>query len=147
MQGDIYAVVRMDGGVSIMTIVQDVIEMEEGSIAIDIADEISKLEASGIAVVNYFKIEERDIPQDRYFRGAWEFDQGLSVNMDKARDIQMGHIRAARNEKLAALDIEQLKGNDVAAEKQTLRDIPETFDLTGAETPEALKELWPEELV
>lgn len=70
----------------------------------------------------------------------------VKVNMNKARDIHMGRIRGARDIKLAKLDIEQLKGEDVAEEKQTLRDLPNTFDLTSASTPEELKALWPNKL-
>jgi hypothetical protein len=66
--------------------------------------------------------------------------------MEKARAIHLGRIRSARNRELARLDIEQLKGIDVAAEKQRLRDLPATFDLAAATTPEELKSLWPDEL-
>jgi len=35
----------------------------------------------------------------------------------------------------------------VATKKQTLRDIPATFDITtGVDTPEKLKAKWPDEL-
>jgi len=37
------------------------------------------------------------------------------------------------------LDVETLKGNDVQAAKQVLRDIPKNFSLDGATTPEELK--------
>lgn len=83
---------------------------------------------------------------DRYFRNAWAWTGAVSIDMPKARDIHMGRIRAARDAELAKLDIEQLKGNDVTAEKQRLRDIPQTFDLTAAATPDELKALWPEGL-
>lgn len=73
-------------------------------------------------------------------------DGAVSVDMEKARLLHMDTIRALRNEKLVELDIETLKGNDVQAEKQVLRDIPQTFDLTIASTPEELIELIPEEL-
>jgi hypothetical protein len=58
----------------------------------------------------------------------------------------MDNIRSKRDEKLKELDIEQLKGVDVSAQKQVLRDIPQTFDLTGAATPDELKTLWPPEV-
>jgi len=58
----------------------------------------------------------------------------------------MDKIRFFRDKELAVQDIEQLKGNDVAVLKQTLRDIPSTFDLSGATTPEELKALWPLEI-
>ena len=77
----------------------------------------------------------------------------IKVNMAKARGIQMDNIRIVRNKELAKKDIEFMKALEaddgshtaIAAEKQTLRDIPQTFDLT-TDTPEELKEKWPEGL-
>ena len=77
----------------------------------------------------------------------------IKVNMSKARDIQMDKIREVRNKELAKKDIEFMKALEaddgsaaaIATEKQTLRDIPQTFDLT-ADTPEELKQKWPEGL-
>ena len=77
----------------------------------------------------------------------------LVVNMAKARGIQMDKIRQMRNKELAKKDIEYMKALEaddgsstaIAAEKQALRDIPQTFDLT-TDTPEELKEKWPEGL-
>ena len=77
----------------------------------------------------------------------------IKVNMPKARGIQMDKIREVRNKELAKKDIEFMKALEaddgsstaIATEKQALRDIPQTFDLT-TDTPEQLKELWPEGL-
>jgi len=78
----------------------------------------------------------------------------IVINMAKARGIQMDKIREVRNKELANLDIPFMKAlededTDVQAtikvKKQVLRDIPQTFDLT-TDTPEQLKELWPEGL-
>ena len=87
--------------------------------------------------------------------GSWEMgDDGLpQINMAKARGIQMDNIRMVRNKELAKKDIEFMRaleaddGSSVAitVEKQTLRDIPQTFDLTTY-TPEELKNKWPEGL-
>lgn len=86
-----------------------------------------------------------DIPEDRYFRDAWvSGEKPIDIDMAKAQSVHMEHIRKARNQKLQELDVETLKGIDVQAEKQVLRDIPQTFDLTVATTPEELKNLWPE---
>ena len=96
---------------------------------------------------DYEIVDVASIPSDRYFRGAWR-KNGVNVDIDmpKARDIHMSKIRSIRNKELERLDIEQLKGNDVAAQKQALRDLPDNFDLSGATTPEELKALWPNEL-
>jgi len=77
----------------------------------------------------------------------------IRVNMPKARGIHMDNIRATRNNELAKKDIEYMKALEaddgsstaIATEKQALRDIPQTFDLT-TDTPEELKEKWPEGL-
>ena len=77
----------------------------------------------------------------------------FKINMDKARGIHMDRIREVRNAELAKKDIEYMKALEaddgsakiIAAEKKALRDIPQTFDLT-TDTPEELKEKWPEGL-
>jgi len=100
---------------------------------------------------------EDELPSSRIFREAWE-DQGsaVGVNMPKARTIHMDDIRAERNKELAAKDITFMRAVEdadtdaqatIKAEKQALRDIPATFDLTtDVDTPEKLKAKWPTEL-
>jgi len=77
------------------------------------------------------------------------------INMSKARGIQMDKIREVRNKELVKKDIEFMKALElddgshkaVATEKQALRDIPQTFDLTtDNDTPEELRAKWPEGL-
>ena len=80
----------------------------------------------------------------------------INVNMTKARAIHMDAIRVVRNEELAKEDINLMIANEagtsseqnaVKAKKQTLRDIPATFDITtDVDTPEKLKAKWPAEL-
>jgi hypothetical protein len=80
----------------------------------------------------------------------------VSVNMTKARAIHLTEIRRVRNEELTKLDVPWMKAAEagdasaqatIATEKQTLRDIPATFDITtGVTTPELLKARWPAEL-
>jgi len=77
----------------------------------------------------------------------------IKVNMEKARGIQMDKIREVRNKELAKKDIEYMRALEaddgsstaIVVEKQALRDIPQTFDLT-TDTPEELKAKWPEGL-
>jgi hypothetical protein len=90
-----------------------------------------------------------NIPSDRTFRAAWTDNlptPTVDVDMPKARDIKMVEIRKLRNEKLEELDIETLKGNNVQAEKQVLRDLPDNIDLEQFTTPDELKEYIPPEL-
>ena len=80
----------------------------------------------------------------------------INVNMTKARVIQMDKIRVVRNEELVKKDVTFMKAVEagdtsaqatIATEKQVLRDIPQTFDITtGVDTPEKLKAKWPTEL-
>lgn len=85
--------------------------------------------------------------EDRYFREAWDIVNGkLTTDMPKAEIIHIAQIRKARDEKLSELDIETMRGNDVQAEKQILRDLPNNIDFSIARTPEELKNIWPTEL-
>jgi len=80
----------------------------------------------------------------------------INVNMTKARVIQMDKIRVVRNEELVKKDVTFMRAVEagdtsaqatIATEKQVLRDIPQTFDITtGVDTPEKLKAKWPTEL-
>lgn len=88
------------------------------------------------------------IPLDRTFRNAWTDDnptQTIDVVMSKARQIHMDRIRIARDKRLRELD-KRKYGAEFDAERQALRDLPQTFDLSGAKDPDELKALWPEEL-
>ena len=90
--------------------------------------------------------------------GAWEMDTDGTpkVNMVKARVVHMDRIRVIRDRELAAKDISFMRavedGNTdaqatIKTEKQNLRDIPQTFDITtGVDTPEKLKAKWPDGL-
>lgn len=88
---------------------------------------------------------------------GWEMDVDgrPKVNIAKARNIHMDHIRKSRNAELVKLDVPSLRAQEtgdateqakIATEKQKLRDIPQTFDLSSKSTPKALKDTWPEEL-
>ena len=79
----------------------------------------------------------------------------INVNMSKARGIHMDKIRLVRNKQLAGLDVSFMRAVEtgdaservrIAGEKQVLRDIPQTLDLT-TDTPEELKAIWPIELL
>jgi hypothetical protein len=80
----------------------------------------------------------------------------INVNMTKARAIHLDEIRKVRNDELVKEDINLMIANEsgtsseqdaVKAKKQTLRDLPATFDITtDVDTPEKLKAKWPAEL-
>lgn len=143
---------RPDGRISIVTPSRNIDEAHMTDDEI-FQRALSKLPADAI---NLQTITFDQIPNDRTFRNAWEHSGNkVQVNMNKAREIHMNQIREVRDKKLASLDVETIKalgsGNSnavavVEAQKQKLRDIPQTLDLTKATTPEELKAIWPEEL-
>lgn len=93
------------------------------------------------------------IPKDRYFRDAWKQDvTSIKIDMEKAKIIHMNRIRKSRDKELAKLDVEWTKkaaqkknqeADAIETQRQTLRDIPISFDLSVAKTPDELKALWP----
>lgn len=92
-------------------------------------------------------VDETSIPSDRTFRDGWKEGAGkVEHDMVKCREIHRGRMRIARAPKLAALDVEQLRGRNVEAEKQALRDVTADPRIDSATTPEELKAVWPEVL-
>ena len=102
------------------------------------------------------------VTQDQYFRKAWVCPPHPAgtpptchCDMALARQHHMKQIRKVRDVELGKLDgpfmlaletanvIEQQR---IAAQKQVLRDIPQTFYLSSYTTPAALKAAWPVEL-
>jgi hypothetical protein len=78
----------------------------------------------------------------------------IVVDMIKARRIHMDAIRVVRDAELAAGHFTYTRAMEagdtrrqatIAAARQHLRDIPQTFSLE-AETPEELRKLWPDGL-
>ena len=80
----------------------------------------------------------------------------VNIDMTKARAIHLTEIRRVRNEELAKEDVTFMRAVEdgdtdtqatIKTKKQTLRDLPATFDITtGVDTPEQLKAKWPTEL-
>ena len=89
----------------------------------------------------YRIVDVNKIPKDRYFRNAWTDDfktDTVDVDPVKAVEIQMGHIRKLRDEKLKNLDVDYMialeadnntKKASIKKDKQHLRDLPATVDL------------------
>jgi len=73
----------------------------------------------------------------------------INVNMTKARAIHLAEIRRVRNEELVKEDVTFMRAVEaedteaqatIKTKKQTLRDLPATFDITtDVDTPEKLK--------
>jgi hypothetical protein len=89
------------------------------------------------------------VPTDRTFRGAWQFNgAAVEVDMDAAKAIHKDNLRAERAPRLADLDVQYMKAleagsgaADIAAQKQTLRDITSDARIAAAATPDELKAL------
>lgn len=96
------------------------------------------------------------LPKDRSWRNAWaaDFPAGddgkptqVTIDMELAREVHRGRLRAARAPLLAELDtafLQAIEAGDPAAQaaiasrKQALRDAPGADAITAAKTPEAL---------
>jgi len=97
------------------------------------------------------------VPQDRVFRGAWQFDgDAVEVDMAKARDIHRDNLRAERNPRFEKLDTDWFRAAetndttaqaDVAAQKQALRGVATDPRIDAATTPDELKALTLEALL
>lgn len=95
-------------------------------------------------------------PQDRTFRDAWKAREGkIEIDMEKAKKIWGDKIREARKPLLTELDADFFKAleaddkvrqGEIAAKKQSLRDMPQAPQIVSATTPEELKAFWPAEL-
>lgn len=154
---------RPDGGVSIVVPAPKARRKGESE-----AEFMARLRAKVVPAdaTDVSVCEESDVPSDRTFRNAWcratavsdpawRLGAVIGVDRAKAEQLHMDRIRRVRDRELAKLDIEYQRADergdasakaDVAARKQWLRDIPQTFDLSKAQTPEALKAMWPDGL-
>ena len=89
------------------------------------------------------------VPADRTFRGAWQFNgAAVEIDMAAAKEIHKDNLRAERKPRLEALDVAYMKAleagsgaADIAAQKQTLRDITNDARIAAATTPDELKAL------
>ena len=80
----------------------------------------------------------------------------VNVDMTKARAIHLAEIRKVRDAELVKKDVPFMRAveagdasaqSTIGTEKQALRDIPATCDITtDVDTPEKLKAKWPTEL-
>ena len=76
----------------------------------------------------------------------------ITINLDKAKEIQKNRWRNARKPILEKLDTQFMravetgdtsKQQQIATQKQSLRDVT-TTDLSSVTTPEELKNVWPD---
>jgi hypothetical protein len=117
------------------------------------ADRVVKRLPAG---TSYAVIDDSVALPDRIFRRAYRIiSDKVEIDMPTARTMQMGRIRVVRNQELEResgsrhrqpLEIEALFPDERNTRLQTLRDIPQTFDLESFTIPETLKAAWPAEL-
>lgn len=111
------------------------------------------------AVVSWREIPLAGIPADRTFREAWcDVTPAAQVDVDmvRAREIHRNHLRTLRAPKLAALDVDYQRADElgdtklkqeIARRKQTLREITDDPAIEAAQTPEELKAVIPAVLI
>ena len=100
--------------------------------------------------LDYFIIEDDDIPKNTFFERAWKIVDGkIEMDITKAREVHKENIRNARQEKLAELDIEFQKAletssstTDIISKKQALRDAPADSAIAAAKTENEVKAQW-----
>jgi len=102
-------------------------------------------------------IDDAAVPADRTFRESWKLGTlGVEQDMAKCREIHKTNLRRLRAPKLAALDIEYMRADEVgdtakkanlAKQKQALRNVTADPAIASASTPEELKAVVPAVLV
>lgn len=148
------AIKRPDGGVSIADTTGWVIEEYL----------VMWRQTQHLPELSYRIVSPADLPSqhDDLFDAWHDPGQGpLTIDMERAKNVWRGFIKAAADKKLAVLDERAkeaadavLVGDDsaqatvksIAQERVALRSLHATFDLSQATTPEELKALWPEQL-
>jgi hypothetical protein len=148
---------RGDEGVSIMRlqgVALDALSPEQFDKTV--AAEIAKWPLPDqAAVVSWREMPDEAVPADRYFRAAWTdatSELVVGIDMRKAREAHREHLRLLRAPKLAALDIDYQREDEVgdtrlkkavAKRKQALRDVTDDPAIDAAQTPEELKAVVP----
>lgn len=158
------AIVRSDGGVSILSFITE----GRGSILPkgagwldeklglwerfptdeNIAAEVRR---TGLDVVSWSRVNGSDIPEDRSFRNALELQGGkFSHSISKARELKRQELRHERAAKFPELDARWMRalgqGNKAEAEKveqerQKLRDSPANPLINEATSIQDLKKI------
>lgn len=103
---------------------------------------------------SFSQIMDADIPTSREFRDAWQLENGtITYDLEKARNIQLDKIRAARVPKLVKLDEEFMRAlekgtlpEELVAKKQVLRDITEPLKVMVLKSIEDVEGAFPDEL-
>ena len=99
----------------------------------------------------YYILNTTDVPTDNIYWEAINYhpSQGFTYDIAKAKEVQKGLIRTAREPKLQELDIQFQRAletgestSDIVANKQKLRDATENGALINANTIAEIKASW-----
>lgn len=129
---------NQDGSVAVFTPTQEALDQLK-------IEEI----AQRVVPVNteYQIVDPSAIPTDRTFRDAWEHNQdGINVNIEKAKSIAHDKRRTARTEEFKPLDIQAAipaLAEQAEAKRQIIRDEFAAIqtEIDNAETIDQLKEI------
>jgi hypothetical protein len=152
-------ITRDDGGISIMNITTDVLDVISGApdqletiIEIEINQwaKGSKLTCTSWRVLN----DNENLPEKDIFRNALR-DNGkvLAHDMPTARDLWRNKMRKVRKPLLEALDVAYQRADednnikaklDAAQSKRALRDVTADPAIEAAQTVDELKAVWPD---
>lgn len=103
----------------------------------------------------YKIVDVSEVPSDRTYRNAWVADLvagKINHDMPKAKELHRQKMRDARTPLLSALDVEyqradeannQARKQQIAQQKQQLRDVTADPGIAAAQTVEQLKAVWP----
>ena len=99
----------------------------------------------------YYILNTTDVPTDNIYWEAINYhpSQGFTYDIAKAKEVQKGLIRTAREPKLQELDIQFQRALETGAsttsivnQKQLLRDAPDSTILANATTIAEIKASW-----
>lgn len=123
---------RPDGGVSIVHPVRNTLGE---TLTTDAEIEQRAWDKLPEDAINPQFVDESLIPTDRTFRNAWKDDNGIKVDMSKAKDLTKDRLRNERKPLLEAQDVAFQRALEsgastaaIVSEKQRLRDITKQVD-------------------
>ena len=100
--------------------------------------------------LDFFIIQDNEIPKNTFFERAWKIVDGkIEMDIAKAREVHREHVRNARANKLAELDVEFQRALETSADttsivskKKALRDAPANTAIDAANTEAELIATW-----
>ena len=127
-------VYRQGTGIAVITPTNDkVIKNKDGSVTNIIGLDLAMKDIPEGA--EYKIIEDSELPKDRIFRNAWNYD--LKEDIPKSKEIWKEKLRADRKPILEKLDVDFMRAMeendevlmlDITKAKQVLRDVTQLVD-------------------